>query len=154
MNYKVLYAEANYGQREIEAVIKVLETQRHNMVASKNVETFQERVSEIFGKAYGVMTNSGSSANLLAIAALDLPHGKNVITPALTFSTTVAPIVQSRLIPNFVDCNLDTLQINEDLIEDNVNEDTVAIMVPNLIGNLPDWKRIRDIADKYSLKVI
>ena len=93
MNYKVLYAEANYGQREIEAVIKVLETQRHNMVASKNVETFQERVSEIFGKAYGVMTNSGSSANLLAIAALDLPHGKNVITPALTFSTTVAPIV-------------------------------------------------------------
>ena len=154
MNYKVLYAEANYGQREIEAVIKVLETQRHNMVASKNVETFQERVSEIFGKAYGVMTNSGSSANLLAIAALDLPHGKNVITPALTFSTTVAPIVQSRLIPNFVDCNLDTLQINEDLIEDNINEDTVAIMVPNLIGNLPDWKRIRDIADKYSLKVI
>lgn len=154
MEYKVLYAEANYGQQEIDAVIKVLESQRHNMVASSNVTEFQEKISSLFGKSFGVMSNSGSSANLLALAPFEFKKGKNVITPALTFSTTVAPIVQCGLIPNFVDCKIDTLQIDEDAIEDKINSDTVAIMVPNLIGNLPDWKRIRKIADKHNIMVI
>lgn len=154
MNYKVLYAEANYGQCEIDAVVKVLENQRHNMVASTNVTEFQEKIAALFGKSFGVMSNSGSSANLLALAAFAFEKGKNVITPALTFSTTVAPIVQCGLVPNFVDCKIDTLQIDEDAIEGKINGDTVAIMVPNLIGNLPDWRRIREIADKYKLVVI
>jgi len=154
MDYKVLYAEANYGTAEIDAVVGVLENQRHNMVASDNVTQFQEKIALLFGKSYGVMSNSGSSANLLALAAFGFPEGKNVITPALTFSTTVAPIVQCGLIPNFVDCNIDTLQIDEEAIEEAINTDTVAIMVPNLIGNLPDWRRIREIADKYNLVVI
>ena len=69
MEYKVLYAEANYGQREIDAVTKVLQEQRHNMVASTNVDEFQGKIAELFGKSYGVMCNSGSSANLLALAS-------------------------------------------------------------------------------------
>ncbi|MDA8544974.1 aminotransferase class I/II-fold pyridoxal phosphate-dependent enzyme [Alphaproteobacteria bacterium] len=154
MDYKVLYAEANYGTAEIDAVIKVLENQRHNMVASDNVSEFQGKVAALFGKSFGVMSNSGSSANLLALASFGFPEGKNVITPALTFSTTVAPIVQCGLIPNFVDCNISTLQIDEDAIERAINIDSVAIMVPNLIGNLPDWRRIKEIADKHNLVVI
>lgn len=154
MEYKVLYAEANYGQPEIDAVVKVLENQRHNMVASTNVAEFQEKIAKLFGKSFGVMSNSGSSANLLALAAFEFEKGKNVITPALTFSTTVAPIVQCGLIPNFVDCKIDTLQIDEDAIEGKINDDTIAIMVPNLIGNLPDWRRIRKIADQHNLVVI
>ena len=154
MKYKVLYAEANYGQPEIDAVTKVLQEQRHNMVASTNVDEFQEKIAELFGKSYGVMSNSGSSANLLALASFCFEKGKNVITPALTFSTTVAPIVQCDLVPNFVDCKIDTLQINEDAIESKINSETVAIMVPNLIGNLPNWRLIREIADRHNLVVI
>ncbi|MDB4668386.1 aminotransferase class I/II-fold pyridoxal phosphate-dependent enzyme [bacterium] len=154
MKYKVLYAEANYGKAEIDAAIKVLEEQRHNMVASTNVTEFQEKIAALFGKSYGVMSNSGSSANLLALVAFSFEKGKNVITPALTFSTTVAPIVQCDLVPNFVDCKIDTLQIDEDAIEGKINSETIAIMVPNLIGNLPDWKRIREIANKHNLVVI
>jgi CDP-4-dehydro-6-deoxyglucose reductase, E1 len=154
MNYKVLYAEANYGQLEIDAVLKVLQEQRHNMVASTNVDEFQVKIAELFGKSYGVMSNSGSSANLLALASFGFEKGENVITPALTFSTTVAPIVQCGLVPNFVDCKIDTLQIDEDAIEERINSETIAIMVPNLIGNLPDWKRIREIADSHNLAVI
>jgi CDP-6-deoxy-D-xylo-4-hexulose-3-dehydrase len=154
MDYKVLYAEANYGQAEIDAVIKVLEKQRHNMVASDNVSEFEKKIATLFGKKYGVMSNSGSSANLLALAAFGFQRGKNVITPALTFSTTVAPIVQCGLVPNFVDCKIETLQIDEDLIEESITDDTVAIMVPNLIGNLPDWRLIREIANRHNLCVI
>ena len=154
MKYKVLYAEANYGQPEIDAVTKVLQEQRHNMVASTNVDEFQEKIAELFGKSYGVMSNSGSSANLLALASFCFEKGKNVITPALTFSTTVAPIVQCDLVPNFVDCKIDTLQIDEDAIESKINSETVAIMVPNLIGNLPNWRLIREIADRHNLVVI
>ena len=154
MEYKVLYAEANYGQPEIDAVIKVLQEQRHNMVASTNVDELQGKIAELFGKSYGVMSNSGSSANLLALASLCFEKGKNVITPALTFSTTVAPIVQCGLVPNFVDCKINTLQIDEDAIESKINSETVAIMVPNLIGNLPDWRLIREIANRHNLVVI
>jgi CDP-6-deoxy-D-xylo-4-hexulose-3-dehydrase len=154
MEYKVLYAEANYGQPEIDAVTKVLQEQRHNMVASTNVDAFQGKIAELFGKSYGVMSNSGSSANLLALASFCFEKGKNVITPALTFSTTVAPIVQCDLVPNFVDCKIDTLQIDEDAIESKINSETVAIMVPNLIGNLPNWRLIREIADRHNLVVI
>ena len=154
MEHKVFYAEANYGQPEIDAVIKVLQEQRHNMVASTNVDNFQVKIADLFGKSYGVMSNSGSSANLLALASFGFEKGKNVITPALTFSTTVAPIVQCGLVPNFVDCRIATLQIDEDAIESKINRETVAIMVPNLIGNLPDWQRIRQIADRHNLVVI
>jgi len=124
------------------------------MVASNNVDKFQGRIAELFGKSYGVMTNSGSSANLLALAPFGFEKGKNVITPTLTFSTTVAPIVQCGLLPNFVDCKIDTLQIDEDAIECKIDSETVAIMVPNLIGNLPDWRLIREIADRHNLIVI
>jgi CDP-4-dehydro-6-deoxyglucose reductase, E1 len=154
MKYKVLYAEANYGQPEIDAVIRVLNEQRHNMVASTHVNEFQDKIANLFGKTYGIMSNSGSSANLLALAAFRFDKDKNVVTPALTFSTTVAPIVQCGLIPNFVDCNFDTLQIDEDAVEAVINKDTVAIMAPNLIGNLPDWKKLRDIADRHDLILI
>ena len=153
-DYKVFYAEANYDDEEINAVTKVLKSQRLNMVTSTNVNLFQDKVSKLFGKSYGVMSNSGSSANLLALASFNFKAGSNVITPCLTFSTTVAPIVQCKLIPNFVDCDLDNLQIDVDAIENSINDKTVAILVPNLIGNIPDWKKIRDIANKYNLIVI
>lgn len=153
-NRQVFYAEANYGDEEINAVVKVLKNQRHSLVTAGNVLKFEEVISETFSKKYGLMVNSGSSANLLAIACLNLPSGGEVITPALTFSTTVAPLIQNDLVPVFVDCDLSNLQVNLDQIEESISDNTVALMIPNLIGNLPDWKRLRGIADKHSLILI
>lgn len=151
---RVLYAEANYGQEEIDAVVEVLENQRHALVTSKNVDAFEKRCADIFNKKYGLMVNSGSSANLIAILALDMPKGGEVITPALTFSTTVAPLVQCGLVPVFTDSEMDNLQININEVEKSITDKTVAIMVPNLIGNIPDWERLSKIAKKHNLLLI
>ena len=86
---KVFYAEANYGKEEINAVIDVLENQRLALMSGEKVKELEKQVSFLFRKNFGLMTNSGSSANLLAIKSLILPEGTKVITPALTFSTTV-----------------------------------------------------------------
>jgi len=118
------------------------------------VKEFETKVAKIFGKKYGIMVNSGSSANLIALASLDLPKGGEVITPALTFATTVAPIYQCGLVPHFVDvepCNFIT---DAQHIAQAINSKTVAIMVPNLLGNVCDWKDIKRIADIHGLKII
>ena len=88
------------------------------------------------------MVNSGSSANLIGIKSLQLKEGSKVITPSLTFSTTVAPIVQSNLVPLFIDVERETLQINTELLKEIDLSEVSAICVPNLIGNIPDWKAI------------
>src|SRR5262249_17805009 len=80
--------------------------------------------------------------------------GSEVITPALTFSTTIAPLVQHRLVPAFVDVKLDTFVIDEEHVAEMINPKTRAMLVPNLIGNLPDWGKLRTIADRYGLEVI
>jgi len=92
--------------------------------------------------------NSGSSANLLALASLQLPIGSKVVTPACTFATTVAPILQLGLEPIFVDVELCTYVPSVEQIMSRVDKETRVIMVPNLIGNKPDWKLLRDIVDK------
>ncbi len=153
-NRRVLYAEANYGEEEIEAVVEVLRTQRHCLVTNKNVEEFENRVASIFGKKYGLMVNSGSSANLIAILSLGLPKGAEVITPALTFSTTIAPLVQCGLVPVFTDAEMGNLQANLDEVENAITDKTAAIMIPNLIGNIPDWKRLGALAEKHNLALI
>src|SRR3546814_12054751 len=89
------------------------------------------------------MVNSGSSANYLAVELLNLPAGSEVITPALTFATTVAPIARQKLVPAFVDAAEGTYNIDVDQIEAMITPATRAMMIPSLIGNLPDWDRIR-----------
>jgi len=100
------------------------------------------------------MVNSGSSANYLAIEILDLPEGSEVITPVLTFSTTVAPLVRNKLIPVFVDVEPGTYNIDANKVEAMITPKTKALMIPNLLGNLPDWKQLRALADKYNLIAI
>ena len=95
-------------------------------------------------KKYGVFVNSGSSACLLAIAALDLPKGSKIITPALTFSTTLAPIIQLGYIPIFIDSNLTSYVPDVQDILNAVTDEVKAIMIPNLIGNKPNWKAIKE----------
>ena len=151
---RVFYAQAVYGQEEIDAVNKVLMESSNMLMDDRKVSEFEKKISEIFGKKYGLMVNSGSSANLLALTALRIPKGSEVITPSLTFSTTVSPIIQNGLIPAFVDVDLRSFNIDVDSIEEMVGEKTKALMIPNLLGNLPDWESIKEIASKYQLKII
>ena len=99
---KVYYGRAVYNKHEISAVIKVLKNESLTLIDGKYVKKLEKVFAKIFGKKYGLMVNSGSSANLLALSSLKLKKGGEVITPTLTFSTTVAPIYQLGLIPNFV----------------------------------------------------
>lgn len=151
---RVLYAQAVFGQDEIDAVLDVLRHRSLTLMDGPAVARFEARVAGLFGKSHGLMVNSGSSANTLALAALDLPVGAEVITPALTFATTVAPICQQGLVPAFVDVEPDTYNIDATQIEAMVGPRTRALLVPNLIGNLPDWSTIRAIADDHRLRVI
>lgn len=137
-----------YGEEEIQAVNKCL---KDGWLAGNGhyTDKFERIVSEFFGKKYGLFVNSGSSACMLALAALDLPKGCKVITPACTFSTTVAPIIQLGCIPVFCDVELNTYVSSVAQVFDKITADVKVIMLPNLIGNTPDWKAIRN-----QLKVI
>ena len=73
------------------------------------VKEFEQRASKLFGKKFGLMVNSGSSANLLALAAFNFKPGSEIITPSLTFSTTVAPIYQVNCIPHFIDVTTENI---------------------------------------------
>jgi CDP-6-deoxy-D-xylo-4-hexulose-3-dehydrase len=145
MRKKVWYAPnkfESYGEEEIKAVEECL---RDGWIAGFGPRSvkFEELVAKYFGKKYGVFVNSGSSACLLALASLQLPKGSEVITPACTFSTTVAPMVQLGLKPIFCDVGLNTYVPSVQDVIALINENTRVIMIPNLIGNKPDWKAIR-----------
>jgi CDP-6-deoxy-D-xylo-4-hexulose-3-dehydrase len=150
----VHYARAVYGEEEMQAVASVLKDQPLLLMNGPKVADFEHRISRVFGKTHGVMTNSGSSANTLAVAAAQLSLGAEVVTPALTFSTTVAPIVQQQLVPVFVDVLPGTYNIDTSAIRGAIGPKTEALMVPNLIGNLADWRLIREVADEHGLFVI
>ncbi|MES2998400.1 MAG: aminotransferase class I/II-fold pyridoxal phosphate-dependent enzyme [Pseudomonadota bacterium] len=147
----VPYGKSVHGEDEIAAVVSVL---RSSTQMGKHVREMEEKIAVLFNKQFGIMLNSGSSANYLAVELLELPEASEVITPILTFSTTVAPLVKNNLIPVFIDVESDTFNIDVNQIESMVTAKTKALMIPNLLGNLPDWKKIREIADKYHLIVI
>ena len=151
---KIYYGLAVYDKKEINAVNKVLKNKKLTLIDGPLVKKFEQEVAKLFGKKYGLMVNSGSSANLLALASLKLKKNSEIITPTLTFSTTVAPIYQLGLVPNFVDVEINKFIINVEKIEKSINKNTKAIIVPNLLGNIPNYKKIIEIAKKYSLKVI
>ena len=100
---KVPYAQSVHGEAEINAVVEVL---KGNTAMGPKADLFEKKIATMFGKKYGVMVNSGSSANLLAFEIMDLKPGDEVITPLLTFGTVVAPILQKGLVPVFIDVKL------------------------------------------------
>lgn len=148
---KVSYAKTVYGQKEINAVVKCL---NESTQMGKYAGEFERKIAALFEKKYGVFVNSGSSALYLGMEAEEFPTGSEVITPALTFSTTVGCIVKSGLVPAFVDVGIDDYCIDVEKIEEMISDKTVAILAPNLLGNLCQWDLISQIAKKYGLRVI
>ena len=148
---QISYAKTVYGQDEIDAVVKCLS---ESTQMGKYSRQFEGRIAELFNKEYCLYVNSGSSALFIGVEAFGFPAGSEVITPALTFSTSVGCLVKNNLVPVFVDVEPLTYCIDVSKIESQVTDKTVAILAPNLMGNLCDWAEIRKIADKYKLIVI
>ena len=151
---KIYYGKAIYDKKEINASLSVLKSKSLTLIDGPLVKELEKKISSLFGKKYGLMVNSGSSANLLALASLNLKKGDEVITPTLTFSTTVAPIYQLGLTPHFIDVEGNSFVAKIDQIKKAINKKTKAIMVPNLLGNVPNWKNIFQIAKKRNIKLI
>jgi CDP-6-deoxy-D-xylo-4-hexulose-3-dehydrase len=125
-------------------------------------EAFETRFAEFVGVPYALTTNSGSSANLLAMAALTSPKlgnkalkpGDEVITVAAAFPTTVNPIIQMGLVPVFVDIQIPSYNIDPSKIEQAITSKTRAIMLAHTLGNPFDLDTVMALANKYDLWVV
>ena len=149
-----------FGGKEIQMLVSAsldfwLTTGRFN-------EEFEKRLGKFLGIKFVITTNSGSSANLLALSSLtseqlgekSLKPGDEVITVAAGFPTTVNPILQNNLIPIFIDVQIPSYVIDENLIEENITKKTKAIMIAHTLGNAFNIKKITDIARKHNLWLI
>ncbi len=151
--------EPTFGAEEINAMIEQSLTTMVTM--GKRVRGFEENSARHFGSKYALMSNSGSSANLLAVAALANPAwpnqmrpGDEVIVPALSWATTVWPLIQHQLTPVFVDCDLGTYNFDMAKLEAAITPKTRAIMLVHVYGNPCDMDAIMVLAKKHSLRVI
>jgi CDP-6-deoxy-D-xylo-4-hexulose-3-dehydrase len=151
MIFKFPLATASWGKEEIDAMQRVIASGIFTMGA--NVHAFERDFAKYVDSKYCVMVNSGSSANLLMVAALfytknpklKLKRGDEVIVPAVSWSTTYYPLYQYGLKIKFVDIDLDTLNYDLDQVEQAVSEQTRMIMAVNLLGNPNDFERIQKI---------
>ncbi|MFN7311307.1 MAG: lipopolysaccharide biosynthesis protein RfbH [Vampirovibrionales bacterium] len=125
-------------------------------------DAFEKELARFFGLKYALSTNSGSSANLLALSALTSPKlkerqlhaGDEVITVAAGFPTTVNPIIQNQLVPVFVDVDLETLNINVSQLEEARSEKTKAVFIAHTLGNVFDLEAVVAFCEKYGLWLI
>ena len=148
---KISYGKNVYGNEEVRAVVNQL---KKTTQMGTSVSKFEKKIANIFSKKYGLMVNSGSSALTLANDVLNFKKGDEIITPCLNFGTAVSSIILSGAKPIFVDVEVETLQIDVNKIQEKITKRTKGIIVPNLIGNIPDWKKISKIAKKFKLKII
>jgi len=148
---KISYGKNVYGEDEISSVVSQL---KKTTQMGKSVNNFEKKVAQKFSKKYALMVNSGSSALTLAMNVLNFKKGDEIIAPCLNFGTAIASIMQCGATPILVDIDIETLQINVEKIREKITKKTKAILVPNLIGNIPDFKKIRQIANEKKLKII
>jgi CDP-6-deoxy-D-xylo-4-hexulose-3-dehydrase len=151
MNYKL--ASSTWDEKELEAIQSVIDKESFTM--GDSVQKFEEDFSKFLNTKYCVMTSSGSTANLITVAALfftkknKLKRGDEVIVPAVSWSTTYFPLQQYGLKLKFVDIDLETLNFDLQALESAISDKTRLIMTVNLLGNPNDFDAInRMIADK------
>jgi CDP-6-deoxy-D-xylo-4-hexulose-3-dehydrase len=160
MRYEYPLANSSWNDKEYEAINEVVNSGFFTM--GEKVEQFEKDFSSFFRSSFAVMVNSGSSANLLMIAALryieeprlKLNAGDTIIVPAVSWSTTYFPLHQYDLKLKFVD--IDPLTLNYDLeaLASAINNDTRAIMVVNLLGNPNDFDKIQSIISDQNILLL
>lgn len=154
MKYRL--ASNTWGQEEIDAIQRVISSERYTM--GEEVKKFEKQFAEFFGSKYAVMTNSGSSANLIAIAALALnPKYKNrgnIIVPAVSWSTTFFPVHQLGYKLRFVDVDPLTFNISVEKVIEAITEKTAAIFAVNLLGNPARLDDLRQICEDKNITLI
>jgi CDP-6-deoxy-D-xylo-4-hexulose-3-dehydrase len=151
------YAGRVYDEKEMISLIDA--SLDFWLTSGRYAAQFEKDLAALIGVKYCLLTNSGSSANLLAVSALTskklgkkrLKAGDEVVTTACGFPTTLNPILQNNLVPVFVDIEKETYNIQADLIEDAISDKTKAIMVPHTLGNPADLDTIIKIVKKYDL---
>lgn len=151
--------EPTFGAEEIFAATNQMLTTYVTM--GKQVKALEAQYAAEFGNKYALFNNSGSSANLLAIAAMTnymvadkLNAGDEVIVPALSWSTTVWPLIQCNLVPVFVDCDPKTYNFDLNKLEAAITPKTRAIMLVHVYGNPCDMDALMALARKHNLQVI
>lgn len=151
-------ATSTWDQDELDAISDVITSARYTM--GPRVAAFEQGFAELFKVKHAVMVNSGSSANLLAVACavlnphIDLNPGDEVIVPAVSWATTYYPLHQYGLKLVFVDVDIDTLNLDVNQIEAVIGPRTKAIFAVNLLGNPNDFTRLQAIADQYGLTIL
>jgi CDP-6-deoxy-D-xylo-4-hexulose-3-dehydrase len=153
----VSYSGPHYDKEEYREAIKTLLGEW--LIFGKNANKFELLFPEYLGTKYGSLVNSGSSANLLMMAALkskkgyNIPEGSKIITPVVGFPTTINPIIQLGFKPVFVDVTLPDLNLDLDQVEEILKKDPdiKAIMFAHVLGNPPDMDRLMEIVDQYNL---
>lgn len=153
-----LLASTTWDHEEIEAINRVVSS--GNLTLGNEVREFENEFAKAMGARYAVMFNSGSSANLAMVFALrfseanKLKSGSEIIVPAVSWSTTFYPVHQAGFKLRFVDIDVESLNIDVSQIEENINEDTGAILAVNLLGNPAQLDAILSIAKRYNLIVL
>ncbi len=155
---KYALATSTWDKAEVDAIQKVIESDMFTM--GPKVKEFEAAFAEFVGSKYCVMVNSGSSANLLAVAALFyrksncLKRGDEVIVPAVSWATTYYPLYQYGLKIKFVDVDKNTLNFDLDALKEAITENTRMIMAVNLLGNSNDFKAIQSIIGSRDIILI
>lgn len=158
MNIQYPLASDTWDEKEIEAINRVIDSKRFSM--GNEVESFEQEFAEYFGSKHAVMVNSGSSANLIAIAALvlsdeyELKSGDEVIVPAVSWATTYTVLMQYGLKLRFVDVDIHTLNIDMEKLEAALTEKTRAIIAVNLLGNPNDFDSMVQFCKENNLLLI
>ena len=151
-------ATTTWDEAEYDALQRVIAGGRFTM--GPEVHSFEEEFAAFFGSRHAVMVNSGSSANLIALAAavanpqVDLNPGDEVIVPAVSWATTYFPVHQLGLKLRFVDVDLDSLNMDPQLVEEAIGPRTKAILAVSLLGNPADLNRLASLASDNGLVLL
>lgn len=158
MSFNWPLASTTWGQDEVSAGISILES--GNTTMGKDVKYFETEFADYFGSKFAIMANSGSSANLLILAALLIKFknrirpGMEIIVPAVSWATTYYPVNQCGFTLRFVDVDIDTLCISTESIKAAINENTFAIFAVNLLGQPAPLQELKNLADDHNLILI
>jgi CDP-4-dehydro-6-deoxyglucose reductase, E1 len=160
MNPKINYplASSSWNEAEVNAMQKVINT--GNFTMGSSVMQFENEFADYFGSKYAIMSNSGSSANLLMIASLffrsknPLTVGDEVIVPSISWSTTYMPLQQYGLKVKFIDIDLNTLNFDLEKLKEAVNDRTKVIFCVNLLGNPNSFTEIKSIINDHDVIIL